>query len=115
MHLDGGDLEVAYFVFSRYVNGRLAARKPLPAAVLPVFRRIELMSATGHESDVHPGQLEEELIGTAEVAGILNCDPRTVRRLTNDLDGQRISGRWVFTKSVVQQYQEERSDHRRSG
>jgi hypothetical protein len=115
MNLDNGDLEVAYYVFSRFINGRLAAGKSLPAAVLPLFRRIELMSVTGHENDSAAEQLDQELMGTAEVAGILNCDPRHVRRLTKDLDGRRINGRWVFIKSVVQQYEESRSAHRRSG
>ena len=81
----------------------------------PLIGRIELMSVTGHETDGAAEQLGEELIGTAEAAAILNCDPRHVRRLANDLDGRRINGRdWVFTKSVVKQYQEEsRSAHRR--
>jgi hypothetical protein len=51
VNLDRDDLEVAYYVFSRFVNGRLAAGKPIPAAVRPLFHRIELMSVCGHESD----------------------------------------------------------------
>jgi hypothetical protein len=115
VHLNAEDLEVAYYVFARFINGRLAAGKTLPAPVRPLFKRIELMSVTGHESESDTRELEEELIGTAEVADILNCDPRHVRRLTNDLDGRQINGRWVFTKSVVEQYEEQRSEHRRSG
>jgi hypothetical protein len=115
VNLDADDLEVAYYVFSRFINGRLAAGKSLPAAVRPLFKRIELMSVTGHQSDSETEQLGEELIGTEAVASILNCDPRHVRRLANDLDGQRINGHWVFTKNVVLQYEESRSAHRRSG
>jgi hypothetical protein len=115
VNLNADDLEVAYYVFSRFINGRLAAGKALPAAVRPLFTRIELMSVTGHESDSGAEQLVDELIGTMEVARILNCDPRQVRRLANDLDGRQVNGRWVFTKSVVEQYEESRSAHRRSG
>ena len=114
MHLDSDDLEVAYYVFSRFINGRLAAGKALPAAVRPLFRRIELMSVTGPQIDRDAEQLTQELIGTEAVAAILNCDPRHVRRLANDLDGHRINGRWVFVKCVVEQYEESRSAHRRS-
>jgi hypothetical protein len=114
MNLNNDDLEVAYYVFSRFINGRIAAGKNLPAAVLPLFRRIELLSATGHESDDCPTQLGEELIGTTEVAEILQCDPRTVRRLAKDLDGTCTAGRWIFTKTVVVQYEESRSADRRS-
>jgi hypothetical protein len=113
--LSADDLEVAYYVFSRFINGRLPAGKSIPEAVRPLFKRIELMSVTGHETDGAAEQLGEELIGTAEVAAILSCDPRQVRRLANDLDGCRINGRWVFTKSVVKQYEESGSAHRRSG
>jgi len=116
VNLSSDDLEVAYYVFSRFINGRLAAGKSIPAAVRPLFGRIELMSVTGHERDAAAEQLGEELIGTAEAATILDCDPRHVRRLANDLDGrQLLDGRWVFTKSVVKQYERERSAHRRSG
>jgi hypothetical protein len=115
VNLDRDDLEVAYYVFSRFVNGRLAAGKSIPAAVRPLFQRIELMSACGHESGSGTEQLDEESpIGTAEAAHILKCDPRTVRRLREDLGGWKVGRDWVFTKSVVEQYQEERSAHRRS-
>lgn len=115
MNLTADDLEVAYYVFSRFINGRLAAGKSLPAAVRPLFKRIELMSVTGHESDTGGEGLDQKLIGTTEVAAILRCDPRHVRRLANDLDGHRINGRWIFTASVVEQYEESRSVHRRTG
>ena len=101
MNLNADDLEVAYYVFARFINGRLAAAKPVPAAVRTLFKRIELMSVTGHESECDAEELGEELIGTAEVADILDCDPRHVRRLANDLDGRRINGRWVFTKALL--------------
>jgi hypothetical protein len=116
VNLDRNDLEVAYYVFSRFINGRLAAGKTVPAAVRPLFRRIELVSACGHESDSGTGELDEEPpIGTADAAQIMKCDPRTVRRLREDLGGWKVGRDWVFQKSVVEQYQEERSAHRRSG
>jgi hypothetical protein len=112
--LDRDDLEVAYYVFSRFINGRIAAGKTVPAAVRPLFQRIDLMSATGHECDDVPGELGEELIGTEAAAHILKCDPRHVRRLANDLDGRVVAGRWVFTKCAVELYEESRSAHERS-
>jgi hypothetical protein len=115
VNFDGHDLEVAYYVFSRFVNGSTATGKTLPAAVLPLFKRIELVSACGPESDSSTEELDSEPpIGTAEAAQILKCDPRTVRRLRQDLGGRKIGRDWVFTKSVVQEYEEQRSAYRRS-
>ena len=33
VNFSADDLEVTYYVFSRFINGRLAAGKPIPAAV----------------------------------------------------------------------------------
>ena len=114
MKLDRDDLEVAYYVFSRFINGRLVAGKTVPAAVRPLFRRIELVSACGHERDSGIGELDEDPpIGTADVAQILKCNPRTVRRLREDLGGWKVGRDWVFTKKLVEQYEESRSAYRR--
>jgi hypothetical protein len=114
VNLDRNDLEVAYYTFSRFINGRLASGKSVPAAVRALFKRIELVSACGHESGSGTKGLDEEPpIGTAEAAQILKCDPRTVRRLRQDLGGWKVGRDWVFTKSVVEQYEESRSAYRR--
>jgi hypothetical protein len=107
------DLEVAYYVFSRFINERIAARKSIPAAVLPLFRRIELVSSCGQESESGTEQLDEaSSIGVAEAARILDWVPRTVRRHGEELGGWKVGRDWVFTKSVVEQYAEEsRSAH----
>ena len=115
MNLTAADLDVLYYTFARFVGGRTAAGKPVPQSVRLLLQRIEIMmSATGHETGCGAEQSEQELIGTAQAAHILGCDPRHVRRLTNDLDGCRINGRWTFTKSVVQQYEESRAARRAS-
>ncbi|GLP83567.1 helix-turn-helix domain-containing protein [Mycobacterium antarcticum] len=115
MNFSHDDLEVAYYVFSRFINGRIADGKNVPSVVLPLFRRIELMSVCGHESDSSAEQLDAgTLIGTAEVAHLLKCDPRTVRRLRSDLGGWKVGRDWVFNRSAVIEYEESRSAHRRA-
>ena len=114
-YLSRDDLEVAYYVFSRFINGRVAAKKTVPPSVRPLFHRIELMTACGQQNDCDEQQLDPEPpIGTTEAAHILKCDPRTVRRLRQDLDGWKVGRDWVFRRSTVEQYGEERNAHRRA-
>jgi hypothetical protein len=86
--------------------------------VLRLYRKLELtaltaMSDGGHELIGAAGRLGQELIDTEQAADILGCTARHIRRLTRDLDGQHIAGRWVFMRSVVEEYQEARTSGRR--
>jgi hypothetical protein len=62
-------------------------------------------SARGTENTTAAPQLTPgELIDTTEAAAILNCSPRWVRHIRNDLDGLNISGRWIFKRQTVVDY-----------
>jgi len=69
-----------------------------------------LMSESGHESDCGERPLaKDELIPVSEAAEILGISERQARRLSADLDGRIVGGRWVFSKSAVIEYGKERS------
>jgi hypothetical protein len=69
------------------------------------------MSESGHESHCGERQLEEhdELITTSEAAEILGMSRRQAQRLSADLGGRIVGATWVFSKSSVIEYAEERS------
>lgn len=107
----GDDLDSAHYVAARLIDGLRAGAPPVPRQVIDWCLRVRLaweMSADGHENNGATGELDQELIDTAEVASILNVTPRQVRRLVNDLDGRKHGGVWLFPLQAVLDYAEER-------
>ncbi len=45
--------------------------------------------------------MESEMIGTAEVAGLLRLSPRRIRQVAGELGGRKVGGRLVFDRAVV--------------
>ncbi|ORW85975.1 hypothetical protein AWB92_26730 [Mycobacterium sp. IEC1808] len=112
MELAGDDLEAAFYVVERFIEGLRAGGPPVPKQVNAWFLKVRLaweMSGCGHENDDAPPELAQELIDTAEVASVLNVTTRQVRRLVNDLDGRKHAGVWLFPRQTVIEYAERRT------
>jgi hypothetical protein len=50
----------------------------------------------------------EDLLDAAEAVKIIGCSAQWVRRIHTDLDGQNIGGRWLFPRSTLETYAQER-------
>jgi hypothetical protein len=81
-----------------------------------LVRRLELevaVSRSGHEFDCGEPQLETWM-SAREAAIELGLSKRQTQRLSDDLDGQFVGGRWVLPRSAVMAYAEGRRDGRNS-
>lgn len=91
-------------------------RHNVPYEVRVAYQRLVIMSAAGHERSTDETELDQDdLIGTAEVAFLLGCSARHVRRLQADLDGAQPAGstHLVFSRRSVIRYRDAREEHRR--
>ncbi|MBU9764746.1 helix-turn-helix domain-containing protein [Mycobacterium sp. TNTM28] len=82
---------------------------PIPERVRDLLRYV---SCRGHETDAAATQSDQDpddLISTEQAAEILGCSPRHARRLTADLDGHRVAGRWTYSRTVVTEYAQGRA------
>lgn len=81
---------------------------PIPDRVRDLLRYV---SCRGHETDAAATQLvqdPDDLISTERAAVILGCSPRTARRLSADLDGHKVAGRWTYSRTAVTEYAQSR-------
>ncbi|MCV7230423.1 helix-turn-helix domain-containing protein [Mycolicibacterium komossense] len=88
---------------------RQRAGQPIPDRVRHLFT---YMSTGGHRIDSPAAPLKQDrddLIDTEIAATILGCSSRHVRRLAADLEGESLTGRWLFSRRTVEEYAEARS------
>lgn len=114
--LVGDDLESAYYVAGRLIDGLRAGAPPVPKQVIDWCLKVRLaweMSDYGHENDSGPGELDQELCDTTEAAEIIGITERQVRRRVNDLDGFKRGGVWLFPRNAVIEYAEGRQQCRK--
>lgn len=81
---------------------------PIPERVRDLLRYV---SCRGHQPACAATESVEDtddLISTEQVAAILGCSPRHARRLSADLDGRRVAGRWTYNRTAVTEYAEAR-------
>lgn len=94
----------------RYCVGEVVRRRLLTGAPVPGWlRRLDhtlRMSAHGPETAAGQPESKSEVVDSSEVAAILGCSTRHVRRLAADLDGQHVAGRWIFNRRNVIDYAE---------
>lgn len=84
---------------------------PIPPGMDALERRLQAMSADGHESSSGAAELKQNtLIGAVEAATILGCSARHVRRIAADLEGQHVEGQWVFRRQDVAAYANAKGD-----
>jgi hypothetical protein len=109
--LDAEEIRATYYAVSAFDRGRALAGRPVPPSVRALLDRLDLaircpVSSTRHEMYGGRGELEEEWIGTALAAKVLNWHPRRVQRRAADLDGKLVGGRLVFPAGAVEAYRE---------
>ncbi|MGC5245402.1 helix-turn-helix domain-containing protein [Gordonia sp. DT219] len=108
MTLDEDDLRAVRFVLAEFTRRRRLSGHPIPSAVVRLHHR--LASADGRETiapQTH-SKPEPDLLDTAEVAEMLGCSTRHVRRIASALDARQIAGRWLYPKPAVTQHIEGR-------
>jgi hypothetical protein len=119
MNLTDAEVRQLLYCAAEELRARAAGKPPGPAPWLAkLVRRLELevaVSSTRQQSGGGGTELnheDDDPIGTVEAAAILRWDIRKVQRRATDLDGQRVSGRWVFSETTVRQYGEALTDAR---
>lgn len=113
--LTDDETAAALYATASLLRDRRRARRPIPHALIQLERKLDLhvrLAATGQQNDApQPHSDTEPGIGSVEAARLLGCSTRTVRRLAADLDAHQVSGRWVYTRRAVLEYQEARQCH----
>jgi hypothetical protein len=79
---------------------------PIPQRVRDLLAYVSSSGHQGVSCGTESTQDPDDLIDTETAAEILGCTRRHARRLVADLDGQSIAGRWVFSRSAVEEYAE---------
>lgn len=110
------EVQAAYYGLAHYVRQQRIQRRPVPASVERLYRRIDAairtpMSDSGHQITAVPTQ-SDVWITAREAADILGVSKRQAQRLHADLDGQLIGGRWLFKRETVREYAHERTSGR---
>jgi hypothetical protein len=68
-------------------------------------RLLATTSVCGSESVTPPQELRtDDLIDSKTAARILGCSREWIGRIAFDLDGRKVSGRWVFERQAVVEY-----------
>lgn len=107
MSLDIEALRGARYCAGELIRYRRRNGQPIPEWLRRLDVRLDAeiqdhMSATGHMcGNADP---DSELVGSVEVAAILRCSTRHVRRLAADLDGRRAGREWIFDRATVMEY-----------
>jgi hypothetical protein len=119
VRLSPDDIERALYCVSELVDRRARAGIPVPEWMRRLGRQLNLaslMSCDGHETCSAGEALDAEtLISTTEAAEILGLSTRHVTRLATDLDGENLGGVWVFKRSTVVEYAQERTSGQHCG
>lgn len=90
---------------------RTLGGQPIPAGIHHLHQHLAA-SAHGNENATGSAELTpepDELIDSEQAADILNVTTRRVRQLNADLEGSKMSGRWVFNRATVETYAEGRN------
>lgn len=113
--LDDELVRSAYYCADRELRARRRARLPIPASLHRLHQHLGLAircaSQLGQETATAAAGLE--LISAQQAAQLLGLSKRQAQRLAADLDGEIVGGRWLFRRSVVEQYANERMEHQR--
>lgn len=106
MKLSYEQLLTARYVTRDVIVRRRIGNQPTPPEVLALHRDIvAAIAACGSENNAATAPLDEDdLIGTAQAAKILDCSRRHVRDIAGDLDGIQVGRDWVFSRRVVVEY-----------
>jgi hypothetical protein len=105
MNLDPLEVRVAYHCAAEVMRRRRRTGEPIPPSLRELFARLDLEVRTS--PDPAPPEVPDP-IGSTTAAGLLGCTVRWVQHIAADLDGQRVDGRWLFSRKAVAEYAEMR-------
>lgn len=105
MQISDVTARAALYCVAEVLRGRQIGGVPVPQWLRDAHRAL---SVHGQESAGPQLDSVPDLIDSREAAHMLDCHPRTVRRIATDLDGIRVSGRWCFERTVVDDYAQSR-------
>ena len=116
MNVDMSELEIRAVVriAAEATRNRRRYGEPVPEWMRHIgtrFERLLTMSRLRHDFEGSGAHSESDVRISAREAGeILGLSKRQVHRIAGDLDGEIVDGRWLFRKSVVVEYAEERAN-----
>lgn len=104
--LTASELSLARAVVAEAVVRRRQRRELVPVAMHHLLERLDglLLTGAANGTAAECDSAKLELIGTAEAARILGCRPEWVRRISTQLDGERVGGRWVYPREAVEEH-----------
>jgi hypothetical protein len=109
-------VRAAYYCAAEVLRSRKLKGQPVPPWLAAHYKSLDEdirgVSQSRHESDCAGEESEtEQWIGAREAGEILGRSKRQVHRIAASLGGELIDGRWLFRKSEVNEYAEDRDDH----
>jgi hypothetical protein len=113
--LDDEFLRAAYYCCSEVLRTRRRVGVPIPDWLHAYYRRLDAayrgLSPTRHPvvgNGVLDRHSNHDVIGTAQVAQMLNLTARQVQRSAGQLGGTRVCGRWLFIRAEIAETVERR-------
>ncbi|WP_142281008.1 hypothetical protein [Mycobacterium palustre] len=113
VNFDERFLQTAYYCAAEVIRLRQLGGRPIPDELRRHYAQahaaITRMSDSGHENGAAAAQSAQqdepdELITARQAATILRITKRQAQRLGPDLEGQIVDGRWLFRRSIVENY-----------
>jgi len=116
MTLDDEQTRAAYYIVSELIRSRQRTGQPIPDWMRRHYALLDTeirdASRTRHplveNGAVGAQSQHEDVIGTREVAEMLNVTPRQVQRQAGQLGGARVCGRLLFIRADIAEYAEGR-------
>ena len=103
MRLSSSEIRTAYWCLATMIRSR---RHDVPRPVAALYDRLDAemrMSARGQETSC--GAEDSGTLGTVEVAELLRCPERWVRRHPELLGGHKDGDRWRYPRAAVAEYE----------
>jgi hypothetical protein len=111
MNLSADELRACYYCAAEVLRRRQLSGQPIPEWMRRHFDQLDAevrMSRSGHQFDDAVRELgsgpTSPLISADEAAQILGLSKRQTLRLAVALQGELISGRWLFQRETVKTY-----------
>jgi hypothetical protein len=114
MNLTGDDLRAAYYVASEVIRTRRRTGQPIPDwlrkhyTLLDAAMRVSPTRQPVVENGAPDQHSRDDIIGSREVAAMLNLTERQVQRRAAQLGGTRVCGRLLFLRADIADHAEGR-------
>lgn len=103
------DLRVALRCVAELLDARRLRGAPIPRWLTEHHQRIGTayrMATLGHHREPDESQSDHEFVSARQAANIIGLSRRQVQRISADLDGRIIDGRWLYPLDTVRAYAE---------